>query len=264
MDIFINKTIETGIKTYLSFKKGEVVDKSNMFQCKIINLLVLIYGEINIINPYQLKDPKIFLRNLETYGLSKNTVNRFIEKIDNYDEWLHKPQTNRKTHLINEIEKIIIDMIIQKNNFEKLDEKELDIYDNYFANRDTDIQELRNLFSIDANYSKILWQRRVNKIVPLISFIEIEPELLDEKFYIKYGVTLEEAKNLSSKNLKTLNEKILYNEKNENETSGGKTNNPLKLVLTSGNGFTDTIVLLSIIATEIMIGLIIAFTLFGR
>ena len=38
-------------------------------------------------------------------------------------------------------------------------------------------------------------------------------------------------------------------------------NIPLKLAISSGNGFVDTLVLLSVIATEIMIGLLIAVTI---
>ena len=51
----------------------------------------------------------------------------------------------------------------------------------------------------------------------------------------------------------------------EENAEGGRTKiDPKRLILTSGSGFVDTVVLLSIMATEIMIGLLVAFWFLRR
>ena len=74
---------------------------------------------------------------------------------------------------------------------------------------------------------------------------------------------MKEVNQLSNQAIAKLNDKILYDIDDEN-AGGRNKSKPLQLVLTSGSGFVDTIVLLSIMATEIMVGLIIAITIAGR
>ena len=87
--------------------------------------------------------------------------------------------------------------------------------------------------------------------------------MLCSEVYKKYGVSINEVRQLSNNAIDEINKQILT-EENGSTVGGGRTKEkPLQLVLTSGNGFVDMIVLLSIMCTEIMIGIVITVTLMG-
>ena len=74
---------------------------------------------------------------------------------------------------------------------------------------------------------------------------------------------MEELKKLPNMKINEINDKILK-QKAEEEAGGRAKFDPRKLVLTSGSGFVDTLVLLSIIVTEIMIGFLITLAIMRR
>ena len=73
--------------------------------------------------------------------------------------------------------------------------------------------------------------------------------------YEKHGLSINQVKQLSNLKVNEINNIIVNNEKNIKERSNF---NPFKLVLTSGNGIVDTLVLFCIVRTEIFIGFLIA------
>ncbi len=136
-------------------------------------------------------------------------------------------------------------------------------YDNFLNPKEGDLKKIINLLSIDYNLIPTIWERKKHQIHPDLKLEIIKPELLDTEVYEKFNISKEELEKMTNMEIKKLNEKILENE-SEEETGGRGKFDPRKLVLTSGNGFVDTIVLLSIIVTEIMIGLIITLAIMRR
>ena len=94
--------------------------------------------------------------------------------------------------------------------------------------------------------------------------IAVNPNLLMPEEYAKYGYDINCIAILSEEEIKKINttivdemirksakdKKIVFKKKN-------------KLVLTSGNGFVDKLMLLSIVVTEIMVGIVIATSIWG-
>ena len=93
-----------------------------------------------------------------------------------------------------------------------------------------------------------------------LTFERIAPMLLTEDKYKEFGIELNDVTKLSNQAIERINEKIATEDKLISKKKIGF-NIPLKLAISSGNGFVDTLVLLSVIATEIMIGLLIAVTI---
>lgn len=106
MNFFVNRAIDCGIENYLLKKNNEKYDKSHIFEVLVIEMLIHIYGEINIINPYKLKDSKSFIKNLQLYGLSSKSVYQFINLMDEYYRWLSS--SNKKNDNVIERIKFIL------------------------------------------------------------------------------------------------------------------------------------------------------------
>ena len=69
-NIFINEFINNGINAYLLKKQDKDYSLAHIFELKVIEVLVRIYGEINIINPYRTGSEKSLRDNFKIYGLT--------------------------------------------------------------------------------------------------------------------------------------------------------------------------------------------------
>lgn len=267
MDTFINKAIENGIVNYLRTLNNEPLDKTHIFELHVIQILILIYGEINIINPYKLKNSKSFLANLKLYNLQEQTIKRFINLMEDYDMWLNSTNSS-KNDIVNDIETILLQMVLCKNNYGIIKKEEFQTYEDFFSLKNKDIVRINKIVSFDPEAIIKLWEKKKSYFSQFrnsnLQFTNISPNLLSQEQYDKHGINLNDLSQLSNQAIDKLNEEILK-EENANESTGGTgKHKPLQLILTSGSGFVDTIVLLSIMATEIMIGLLIAFTIARR
>ena len=102
-----------------------------------------------------------------------------------------------------------------------------------------------------------MWVRKRNIYLYKHNYVfdEIEPDLLTKTLYEKHGLSLNEVKQLSNLKVNEINSMIITEEENNEKIHKL---NPFKLVLSSGNGIVDTLVLFSIVLTEIFIGFLIA------
>ncbi|MDD2409844.1 MAG: hypothetical protein PHD03_03905 [Bacilli bacterium] len=258
MKVFINNAIHNGIINYLNYIEDKGIDKIHIFEFSIVQILVSIYGEINIINPFKLGKEESFKKNLMLYGLKESEMEMFIKYMGDYDRWLNSLHEEPKTKLPMQVETIMINMVLLKSNFQKITEKEIDKYNNFFDPVEGDIVKVQDLIVEDKTLIPSLWRRKRFQLEGNITLETIQPELLSPEIYQKYGLSIDEVKKLSNIKIKEINETI---KKEETNNGGNKPKfDPRKLVLSSGSGFVDTIVLLSIMATEIMVGLLVAFS----
>ncbi len=264
MEVFINSTITNGINSFLE-KDASKIDGAHTFENKVILILTKIYSEPDIINPFKLKNEKKFKENLGIYGLSENEIDRFISLMNIYGIWLNSNRTN-KNNILEDICLLLIKMIMLKNRFISISNEELKLYDEIFNLMNNKIRMIAQMSSVNPNKVSDIWQRKRIHIIKnntAMYLTIIEPKLLSSEIYKKYGVSINEVKQLSNNAIDEINKQILM-EENSTSTHGGRVKEkPLQLVLTSGNGFVDMIVLLSIMCTEIMIGIIITVTLMG-
>lgn len=256
MDTFINKAIDNGIKAYINKNDNKDYASSHYYELTIIEILTKIYDYISIIMPYKTKYEKNFINNLKIYGLSNEDTNIFITSLEEYDNWL-KNNKGTKTNSVNKIHLILIKMILLKNLYKPLSKEEIEFYDYYLSAKELKFKSILSLASNNIDNEINIWNHKKNVYLSNknYTFTEIEPDLLSKTMYEKHGLSINQVKQLSNLKVNEINNIIVENEKEVKERSNFS---PFKLVLSSGNGIVDTLVLFCIVITEIFIGFLVA------
>jgi len=255
-EFFINESISCGISNYLLIKEGKDYDKAHIFEVYIIRCLCKIYGDLNIINPYRIKNEYSFKSNLIMHGLSVNEMEEFIGLMEDYSKWLNSEKSVGKTDITSKIEICLINMIIVRNKSQKFTDNEIEFFDKYFDPVNNNFATLHNLITKDINIIPMYWNRKKALLNTNIKFKAIRHDLLSSSTYNKYGLDKEEISKMSEDKVKNINNRIIEKEKEDNKRKDKFI--PKSIIITSGNGFVDTLMLLCIMTTEIVIGIIIA------
>lgn len=255
-NFFINDSISYGISNYMLIKQGKDYDKAHIFEVYIIRCLCKIYGDLNIINPYRIGNENSFRSNLIMYGLKINQMEEFISLMEEYSKWLNSEKQVGKTDITSKIEIILVNMIIERNKHIKFTEDEIKFFDKYFDPVNNNFATLHNLITKDVSIVPMYWSRKKSLLGANIKFKLIRNDLLSSSIYDKYGIDKNTIEKMSEEKVKNINNRILEKEREDKKRS--KKFIPKNIIITSGNGFVDTLMLLSIMTTEIMIGIMIA------
>lgn len=248
---FVNEAIEEAICDYI--KNGKNTGLKDTFSILIIRLLTIIYGRLDIINPYYLKDNVVLMNNLTKYGMSNTDVALFFEEFMSYK---NKEQEIKGKDIINpykiRILKIIIDMFIyKKNNGEVTFEEEEDFLK--LACVDKDLEKYY--------YSKLNNDDDTLEIkAPVKTSDNINLEALS---YL--GINLSNIENMSSKEItEANNDAYKYfnididsaNREEELEQKLAKLKNK-ELETATSAGYVNILLLMSVIVTTISIMIIV-------
>ena len=84
--IFVNEAFSEAINDYLSSKNKPEGVKYNSFAVVVIRLLMIIYDELDILNPYYLNNEQSLNDNLEKYGYSYTKICEFKKAFQRYFE----------------------------------------------------------------------------------------------------------------------------------------------------------------------------------
>ena len=256
MNSFINDSISYGISNYMLIKQCKDYDKAHIFEVYVVRCLCKIYGDLNIINPYRIGNENSFKSNLIMYGLKVNEMEEFIKLMGDYSKWLNSEKQVGKTDITSKIEIILINMIVERNKNIKFSKEEIEFFDKYFDPVNNNFATLHNLITKDVSIVPMYWNRRKSVLSGDVKFKLIRNDLLSSSTYSKYGLDKETLEKMSEDKVRNINSRILEKEKEDNKRS--KKFIPKNIIITSGNGFVDTLMLLSIMTTEIMIGIMIA------
>lgn len=253
----MNNEIELGIKSYLFKSQNPDSSITYYFEYAVIDFLIHMYGKINIINPYQLKSDESLKNNLVIYGAPIEEINELFILLGEYSNWL-KSKTKEKNDIVDKIFKILSNLVICKKESVTISEEELKYYEAFFNLKDNKLRAIVEMISESKDNIISLWPNIIKE--KEVAKPKEETVYLSKQKYEAYGIDIEEVESLPLDKVKALNAEILKRDKNDN--SGGTTKDkPLKLVLSSGNGFVDALVLLSIMCTEIMLGVIVTIVL---
>ncbi len=255
-NIFINESINYGISNYILIKQEKEYDKAHIFEVYVIRCLCKIYGETDIINPYRINNENSFKSNLIMYGLKVTEMEKFISLMNDYSKWLNSERAVGKTDITTKIEIILINMIVERNKVKKFTKEEIEFFNKYFDPVNNNFETLHNLITKDVNAIPIYWNRKKALLNNSLKFKFVRNDLLSSSLYKKYGIESKDVSKMTKDEVKEINDKILETEKKENNNK--KRFIPRNVIITSGNGFVDTLMLLSIMTTEIVIGIIIA------
>ncbi len=255
-NVFINDFIDNGISNYILIKEEKEYEKSHIFEAHIIRCLCKIYGEINIINPYRIKNSNSFKTNLIMYGFKAKEMEEFFSEMENYTKWLNSESAVGKTDITSKIEMHLINMIVEKNKINKFSKEEIEFFNNFFDPVGNNLEKLHSLITKDVNQVPNYWNSKKTLLDASMHLKFVKNGVLSSSTYKKYGVEPKDVSEMSEEKVKDLNENIKAKEKEEEKNN--KKFIPKNLIITSGNGFVDTLMLLSIMTTEIIIGVLIA------
>lgn len=253
-DYFVNSFIDSGISNYLLMKNEMIYEKEHTFEVYVVRALCKIYGEINVVNPYKIHSENSFKCNLLMYGLNEKEMEILFNYFDEYERWLNSNNVG-KTDLTTKIEKTLINMLLIKCRKHAIDEETLKWFDNFFDPVDNNLSKLHSLITLDNDIVPNYWKRKKLGLTKNVSLVDIRTDLLAKDDYATYGINIKDVEKMSHEKVMELNDKIQEREKKEKNVLF----KPKKIILSSGSGFVDTIMLLSIMATEVMIGLLVAF-----
>lgn len=263
---FINPAIEYGIRSYIKQKNGNEYKRAHTFEMNVIKALTIIYGEKSIILPYTIDNEKAFECNLLMYDLKESDMKNFIKYMNEYYEFMKNFNSNAKaTGLISEIEKILIEMINKRSKRKEFTAEELAEFDTIFNPTAGDLKKIKSLLSTNDGLIIKEWENnRYELSNTQLRMMAVNPNLLMPEEYSKYGYDIRSIAVLSEDEIKKVN-KTIVEEMIRKTTDSKKTffKKRNKIILTCGNGFVDKLMLLSIVATEIMIGIVIATSIGG-
>ncbi len=168
-EIFISNSITKAIKLYLDNKEKDYSLEFNSFLCTIFRMLVLIYGEKDIVASYKENNSEKFDICLMKYGLNIEKVDEFkivLEKYYKLSEKQEKKAIKKKNKFFNIVQKDIIDMMIQKKEKEPVSPDEIKIFydllftanSKNFYRKSVAIVEAYNPYEIDTYAQKKLFE----------------------------------------------------------------------------------------------------------
>lgn len=269
-NIFVNEAFTTSIKKYIDLKNTPDSEEFNSFLVIVIRILTLIYGELDIINPYRTNNVtglSGFDANLKKYGLTDEALNNFKNQMLVYYQ-----NENDKSFI--QIQRMLVDMFILKKSHVLVDEPE--------------INEFRNLlyFKEDSNaVKKALYDKLTPESVEVVNYLSSKLFEQDHKFnfteykdialsqeaYQLAGFNIVEVMNMSDKEIENINNKVYHffrikaNDLNKRKRLESAISYYKKYgnAITSGNGYVDMLLLTGIVATGLMLVVIVAIRIAG-
>lgn len=261
---FINPAFEYGIKSYMYLKEGEPYNKKYTFEMYVIKALTIIYGEKAIILPYKIDNEKAFECNLIMYDLSEKEMKEFIKDMNSYYEFMENIDNDTNTTgLVEDIEKILLDMIMKRSATKEFTKEEIRTFDEIFNPNGGELKTLKSLVSKNQGLIINTWKESRYEITNTqLNLMAVNPQLLHPSQYQKYGYDIRQIAKLSETKINNINEQIMSE---ENKSLDIKKRIPLfKMKFSCGNGFVNALFLASIICTELMIGFVIFAFLGGK
>ena len=261
---FISEAFTNAIKNYITYKDNKDGIIYNSFLVLVIRKLVLIYGENDILVPYNENNVELLMNNLKKYRFSSMKLNSFFTNIISYyNNDINNIVPNKE---FVKVEKLLIDMYMAKKlTTDILPEERKDfigmLYHEYANNtliisynyfHSFDINEIINYFNkedaintkIEVSESKVLLApeayRIINKNYTDICLLNAEDvKRINDEVYS----TLNVDKNAI--NFDYLYDVALFDFYNKNDK------------ITSGNGYVDILLIMGIICTSILIVIVL-------
>ncbi len=270
MKAFINEAMEKALSDYLNSKDKPESVLYNSFLVVVIRMLILMYNELDIINPYKLNNEDAFDMNLMKYGAKKEKIDNFKRLLDGFYviEKRNSTSLRREENIyFIEVQKILIDLFnIKRCNFGVSDEETKEFFDLLYTPGTSNALRLSynylnapDIYEV-AEYYKSEFEK--NQAVEE----KEKKELLGFDIYKLFNVSINDLSKMSGEDIKKLNSDI-YRMLDISETSMNKDfllrekfkelTTPKK-VITSGNGYVDILLIMSIIVTVIMSVVVVA------
>lgn len=262
---FINEALNKAINDYLISRDKEESILYNSFLVVVIRMLINIYGELDIINPYQTKNEKAFDDNLMKYGATKEAIDNFKRTLDGYYQIdkrnAHSVRREYNPYFI-DVQKLLIDLFTLKRiNYGLTSSDSKDFFDLLYTPGTSNALRLSdNYLNAENEYEVAEYFKESYKVVPKVKEEE-KKDLFSFDVYKYFNISIADISKMSKEEVTKLNNQIytslgisstavnkdyLLKEKIKELTSP-------KPVITTGNGYVDILLVMSIIVTGIMV-----------
>lgn len=277
---FINEAFTYAINSYLSYKQTSDTRLGEKFMVSFLQGLCFIYGELDILVPYQtgnaLLDGGLF-HNLAKYGYPQTKIQKMFQELqDFYDLEKNRRPLNPKIKnpYFVALQRRLIDMFILKYHAMHLDLSYMDALEDYLYFPDsisTYKKSLNTLLAEDPNEVFLYYRAKRMSLTSPISLEEVIYNPLPLEIYSYFHVDKSLVEKMNQHQIDEINAPILQKlHLNISDLAfHEKVLKALELLknpqapLTSGNGKVDLLLLISFIATELMILLFIGIRLLG-
>ena len=264
MKPFINEALNKGLEDYLSSKDKPEGVLYNSFLVVVIRMLISIYNELDIINPYKTRNVDIFDANLMKYGAKKEKIDTFKRLLDGFYTIEKRNETSlrRESNIyFIEVQKNLIDLFNYKRfNYGVTDKEVKEFFDLLYTpgtssalRQSYNYLNAENIYEI-AEYYNSETEKNVQNAE------KEKKDLLSFDLYKLFNVSISDLSKMSSEEILKLNRNI-YKSLDVSENAINKEyllqekikelTNP-KTPLTSGNGYVDILLIMSIIVTVLM------------
>lgn len=269
-DIFINIALDNAFKSFLSSVEDKDSILYNSFVVIAIRLLILIYGE-DILDLYKKKDSVAFINYLSKYGMSKTDIALFKEEFLNFYNF-EIENDKRKIKIPNPYFlitlKYLIDMFITKKiNVGVSFQDEEEFLDLAYTTHTKDFYRISYSYLMhnDALAIEKYYYSKLNELDVTRDLGATISENLNLKALEYVEVGLSDLKDMNSKEINLAQNKaydyfgVDYNSLTREDDLKDSLLGNLKNV-TTGNGYVDILLLMSVIFTSFSILAIIVFS----
>lgn len=267
---FINETFSKAIDLYLKYKDNPNNPQFQTFLAVVVRSLVLLYSELDILNPYITQNEKNMGGldgNLSKYGFPDDAVEDFKNQFNVFDDNIKKGIKPNAGFLM--IEKYLINMYFYKKKSVKMTPNDETAFKSLLylpENTNTYIQEdlkkyLTKLDDVECYFKSVEYENSHNFTLDPIHRSTLLPES-----YLLLGYSLEQISTLTDQDLQSVNNQVykffgVDAKSDERESLLEKAVNYYKRYgnrVTSGNGYVDFLLFASILATVIFISILFA------
>jgi len=271
---FINESFDKAINDYLNSKDKPESILYNSFLVVVIRMLINIYGELDIINPFQVKNEIAFDNNLLKYGATKEAIISLKRLVDGFYV-IEKRNEDAIRREVNpyfiDVQKALIDLFnLKRLNFGLAESESHEFFDLLYTPGTSNALRLsynflnaENIYEIAEYYKEVIAKKEA-----VLS--DEKKNLLGFDIYKLFNISIAELSKMNEADVNKLNSEI-YKSFDISENAINKDylleekikeikmqNNPI----TTGNGYVDILLIMSVIVTTVMVIVIFSMLIF--
>lgn len=271
MQTFINEAFTKAINDYQNSKNQPDGLIYNSFLVVVIRLLTSIYSELDIINPLMTNNQNALKENLLKFGYSSDKLENFFNNLEKFyiiDKENERLQVKKENMFFIIIQKQIVDMLIcKKLNFHLTQKEVKAFYDLlYTTNCKEPIKVSYNyLYAKDVNEIDNYFKKQMQENVKVVE--AKEKKLLNLRAYEILNYNIDDINNMEQEQIDKINRQV-YDYFKIRENAINKEFLLEKAIIeydkeknkvTSGNGYVDIILVMSVICTAVMLISVLVF-----
>lgn len=273
--IFINEAFDSSIKEFIKLQKESDEVKENSFAIIVLKILACIYGDIDIINPYIVKNEKIFKQNLMKFGCSSELYEEFVLNFKDFfkiDEHNKVAIEKKENPYFVDVQKNLIDIFMcKKKNYKVSEEEEKAFFGLLYTSETEEPLKLtyNHLTAKNPDEVEFYYYQQLDALTD-----DTEPprksNILNLEAYEILNYSLTDIANMDADSVDEVNERIYSffeideDVTNKNELLNAAIDNYKKYnsKLTSGNGYVDILLVMGIVVTGILVLTVASFIIF--